>query len=427
MGKESSEKKESTEKKDKKEVDKKESKDKKDTEKKDKKDTEKKDKKDSEKKDVKEKKDSEKKDVDKKEVKEKKDADKKESKEKKDPEKKDAEKKESKEKKDPDKKDADKKESKEKKDSEKKDADKKESKEKKDSEKKDADKKDPEKKDKKDPEKKESAKDDIKDRKQSCVSKKKRSKKEGSTMTFGKEVSEPTMILKKEFKDKKEKSCSATAIKAKSAIMVKASKSCTGHKSELQIKKSRKSCPKEGDKCDREKSKCKIEAIGSSNDLKNKKDKRSKSHSQNKLCDPKIMDRLRSSVEKLKHDSIGNLNASNYKLYQEPVSNTVYQFCVKNLNNELTPMSKYEGGPLLIINFASNDSLLTLKNLVELNRLFMNYNAYGLNIAAFPSNDFGCEPLTDKELVDFVDKHQVKYQFYSKISVTGMKPNPKPY
>ena len=130
----------------------------------------------------------------------------------------------------------------------------------------------------------------------------------------------------------------------------------------------------------------------------------------------KSVTKMKSSVTKFK---INDKKSSNYRRYEEPIGNTVYQFTVKDLKDESVSMSRYAGLPFMVVNIASSDSMLTGKNLIDLNRLYLNYGQYGFQIAAFPTNDFGCEPLDDKGIVDFIEKHEIKYHVYARIEICG--------
>lgn len=107
------------------------------------------------------------------------------------------------------------------------------------------------------------------------------------------------------------------------------------------------------------------------------------------------------------------------KQYVEPIGNTVYQFTVRDLAGEEVSLGRYQGMPLLIVNMASNDLQYTEKNLVHLNRLYLNYHQYQFHIAAFPTNDVAREPLNEMELVDFILKNDIRYDVYAKVDVLG--------
>jgi len=64
-------------------------------------------------------------------------------------------------------------------------------------------------------------------------------------------------------------------------------------------------------------------------------------------------------------------------------------------------------------------------NYTELTQVYEKYNSQGLEILAFPCNQFGGqEPGTPAEIREFVDKFGAKYQFFEKIDVNGKNVHP---
>ncbi|KAF7494314.1 Phospholipid hydroperoxide glutathione peroxidase [Sarcoptes scabiei] len=110
--------------------------------------------------------------------------------------------------------------------------------------------------------------------------------------------------------------------------------------------------------------------------------------------------------------------------YFEPLGKTVYQFQVKTLDGQIVSMEQYRGYTLIILNFASKDLMLGPKNISQLNQLYFDYQQHGLKIAAFPSNDFCCEPLEDNEMEAFIREKQIKFDVFAKISVNGENSHP---
>lgn len=117
---------------------------------------------------------------------------------------------------------------------------------------------------------------------------------------------------------------------------------------------------------------------------------------------------------------------------------SVYDFTVKNIKGEDVALDKYKGKVLIIVNVASNCDL-TEKNYEQLNTLYDKYQEKGLRIlglfnatfwiiqsqylnfvTAFPSNQFKQqEPGTNEEIAQFAEKHNVKFDMFSKIDVNG--------
>jgi hypothetical protein len=78
--------------------------------------------------------------------------------------------------------------------------------------------------------------------------------------------------------------------------------------------------------------------------------------------------------------SIGLLLASD--------DNTIYQFTAKDSDGNDVSFEKYRGKVVVIVNVASECGF-TQKNYVQLKELLDKYKSRGLQIAAFPSNEFG--------------------------------------
>nr|WDE17984.1 glutathione peroxidase 2 [Litchi chinensis] len=81
---------------------------------------------------------------------------------------------------------------------------------------------------------------------------------------------------------------------------------------------------------------------------------------------------------------------------------SVYDFIVKDAKGEDVHLSTYKGKVLLIVNVASKCGM-TNSNYAELNHLYEKYKDQGLEILAFPCNQFGEEePGTNDQIIDFV-------------------------
>ncbi|MCL7035266.1 hypothetical protein MKW94_009753 [Papaver nudicaule] len=99
---------------------------------------------------------------------------------------------------------------------------------------------------------------------------------------------------------------------------------------------------------------------------------------------------------------------------------TIYDFTVKNIDGTDVSMKDYAGKVLLIVNVASKCGL-TEANYKELNHLYAKYKTQGLEILAFPCNQFaGQEPGTDAEIKEFVcTKFKAEFPLFDKIEVNG--------
>nr|XP_011463853.1 PREDICTED: probable phospholipid hydroperoxide glutathione peroxidase isoform X1 [Fragaria vesca subsp. vesca] len=104
---------------------------------------------------------------------------------------------------------------------------------------------------------------------------------------------------------------------------------------------------------------------------------------------------------------------------------TIYDFTVKvkslkDAKGNDVDLSVYKGKVLLIVNVASKCGL-TNANYTELNQLYQQYKDQGLEILAFPCNQFGEEePGSNKEIEDFVcTRFKSEFPIFDKIDVNG--------
>ncbi|KAE8687480.1 Phospholipid hydroperoxide glutathione peroxidase [Hibiscus syriacus] len=67
---------------------------------------------------------------------------------------------------------------------------------------------------------------------------------------------------------------------------------------------------------------------------------------------------------------------------------TLYDYTVKDIDGKDTPLSKFKGKVLLIVNVASKCGLTT-SNYSELSHIYEKYKNQGFEILAFPCNQFG--------------------------------------
>ncbi|KAH1223367.1 putative phospholipid hydroperoxide glutathione peroxidase [Glycine max] len=99
---------------------------------------------------------------------------------------------------------------------------------------------------------------------------------------------------------------------------------------------------------------------------------------------------------------------------------SVYDFVVKDAKGDDVDLSFYKGKVLLIVNVASQCGL-TNSNYTELNQLYDKYKDQGLEILAFPCNQFGKqEPESNDKIVDFVcSRFKSEFPIFDKIEVNG--------
>ena len=108
--------------------------------------------------------------------------------------------------------------------------------------------------------------------------------------------------------------------------------------------------------------------------------------------------------------------------YGEPKS--IYQFVAKDIIGYDVPLSSYRGKVLLIVNIASKCT--KVEQLGELQTLYDELNVDGLEILAFPCNDFlRQEPKSNEEIRQFCTrKYAITFPVFSKISVKGRDTHP---
>ncbi|WVZ56864.1 hypothetical protein U9M48_007336 [Paspalum notatum var. saurae] len=101
-------------------------------------------------------------------------------------------------------------------------------------------------------------------------------------------------------------------------------------------------------------------------------------------------------------------------------ASSVHDFTVKDASGKDVHLSIYKGKVLLIVNVASKCGL-TNSNYTELGQLYEMYKDQGLEILAFPCNQFGGqEPGTNEEIVEFVcTRFKAKYPIFDKVDVNG--------
>ncbi|XP_010522194.1 PREDICTED: probable glutathione peroxidase 2 [Tarenaya hassleriana] len=104
---------------------------------------------------------------------------------------------------------------------------------------------------------------------------------------------------------------------------------------------------------------------------------------------------------------------------------SVYDFTVKDIGGNDVSLSDYKGKVLLVVNVASKCGL-TGSNYKELNVLYDKYKEQGLEILAFPCNQFlGQEPGTNEEIQQTVcTKFKAEFPIFDKVDVNGKNTAP---
>ena len=104
----------------------------------------------------------------------------------------------------------------------------------------------------------------------------------------------------------------------------------------------------------------------------------------------------------------------------EPVkAATLYDFTVQTIDGEQRSLADYRGKTVLIVNTASLCGFTPQYESLE--ALYQQYKARGLEILAFPANDFmGQEPGTNAEIKSFCSgRFHTSFRLFAKISVKG--------
>lgn len=98
---------------------------------------------------------------------------------------------------------------------------------------------------------------------------------------------------------------------------------------------------------------------------------------------------------------------------------SVYDFTVKDIDDQDVKLDKYKGKVLLIVNVASKCGF-TKNNYKELNELYTKYKGQGLAILGFPCNQFGHqEPGCSVDIKEFMKKNNVEWDMFAKVDVNG--------
>ena len=106
------------------------------------------------------------------------------------------------------------------------------------------------------------------------------------------------------------------------------------------------------------------------------------------------------------------------------MAKNIYEFEAKLANGEIKKMSDYQGKTLLIVNVASKCGFTPQYK--ELEEIYREYKDRGLEILAFPCNQFGSqEPGSESEIVQFCELNfGVSFPIFAKIEVNGKDTHP---
>lgn len=103
---------------------------------------------------------------------------------------------------------------------------------------------------------------------------------------------------------------------------------------------------------------------------------------------------------------------------------SLYDFKVKTIDGKDVSLAQYKGKALLIVNTASECGYTPQYKGLE--ALYQAYKARGLEVLAFPSNDFGAqEPGSNAEIKKFCElKYKTTFPLFEKIVVKGQGQHP---
>lgn len=106
------------------------------------------------------------------------------------------------------------------------------------------------------------------------------------------------------------------------------------------------------------------------------------------------------------------------------MSDSIYDFQVKNINGKVENLSSYKDKVLLIVNIASECGFTPQYK--DLEEVFLKYKEKGFTILGFPCNQFGKqEPGDEKAIKEFCEmNYHISFPLFSKIEVNGQNAIP---
>ncbi|MFM8552753.1 MAG: glutathione peroxidase [Nitrospiraceae bacterium] len=105
-------------------------------------------------------------------------------------------------------------------------------------------------------------------------------------------------------------------------------------------------------------------------------------------------------------------------------STSVYDFTLNDIDGKPVTLSQFKGKVLLLVNTASFCG--NTPQYADMQDMYERYQAKGLEILAFPANNFGQqEPGTNQEIKSFCyTKYSLTFPLFTKISVKGGDKHP---
>lgn len=102
------------------------------------------------------------------------------------------------------------------------------------------------------------------------------------------------------------------------------------------------------------------------------------------------------------------------------MSESIYDFCCKNINGEIVSLEQFRGQAMLIVNTASFCGFTPQYRGLE--SLYRQFHDRGFVVMAFPSNQFAEEPFDEDRIGDFCTKNYgVSFPLMAKVKVNGEK------
>jgi glutathione peroxidase len=98
---------------------------------------------------------------------------------------------------------------------------------------------------------------------------------------------------------------------------------------------------------------------------------------------------------------------------------SVLDFHVKDIDGKDADLARYKGSVLLIVNTASQCGFTPQYK--EMEEIYEKYKGQGLEVLAFPANEFGGqEPGTNEQIKEFCSsRYKVSFPLFSKVVVKG--------
>lgn len=102
----------------------------------------------------------------------------------------------------------------------------------------------------------------------------------------------------------------------------------------------------------------------------------------------------------------------------------IYDFQVQSIDGQMKAMADYKGNILLIVNVASQCGLTPQYK--GLQSLYASMHDQGVEVLAFPCNQFGAQEPGDADTIKCFtkDRYQVSFPLFAKIDVNGPNAHP---